>query len=106
MGECKRMIDEGALILDVQDGPLRKEIPGTVNQSLGTLPFAADAAFAEGQFKTSRIADNKDQTIIVTCGLGGQAKLAAAILTGYGFKNVYAMDGGCQAWADADLEYN
>ena len=53
-------------------------------------------------FKDPKIADRpKDGLIIVTCGLGGQAKLGAKILIDYGFTNVKTIDGGCLAYKKA-----
>mmetsp|Transcript_9489 Transcript_9489/g.16904 ORF Transcript_9489/g.16904 Transcript_9489/m.16904 type:complete len:138 (+) Transcript_9489:77-490(+) len=84
------------LFLDVQD-PGSESVPGTHSASLGTLPFKADAAMAD--FKDPKIADRpKEDPILVTCALGGQAKLAAKLLIDYGFKNVKTVEGGCIAW--------
>jgi rhodanese-related sulfurtransferase len=88
-----------ALLLDVQD-PGSDSIPGAYSASLGTLVFKADAALAE--FKDPKIADRpKDGLIVVTCALGGQAKLGAKLLIDYGFTNVKVVEGGCVAWKGA-----
>lgn len=84
------------IYLDVQD-PGSDSVPGTYNASLGTLPFKADASLTE--FKDPKISDRpKDDPILVTCALGGQAKLGAKLLVDYGFKNVKVVEGGCIAW--------
>lgn len=84
------------LLLDVQD-PGSESIPGAYNASLGTLFFKADATMEE--FKDPKIADlPKDNPILVTCALGGQAKIGAKILVEYGFTNVKVIEGGCVAW--------
>ena len=43
------------------------------------------------------------QANVVTCALGGQAKLGAKILVDYGFTNVKVVEGGCVAWKAAAL---
>ena len=76
----------GALVLDVQD-PGSDTIPGAYQVSLGTLFFKASTDIPD--FKDPKIADlPKDHPIIVTCALGGQAKIGAAILVDYGFTGV------------------
>ena len=88
--------DKGALLLDVQD-PGSDSIPGAYSASLGTLPFKASTDLPE--FKDPKIADRKKSAlIVVTCALGGQAKLGAKLLVDYGFKNVKVVEGGCVAW--------
>ena len=100
---AKALLDStpDALFLDVQD-PGSDSAPGTYNASLGTLVFKADAAMTD--FKDAKIADRpKDGLIVVTCGLGGQAKLGAKLLVDYGFTNVMVVEGGCLAWKKEGL---
>ena len=68
-----------------QDGG--DKVEGSHRASLGTLAFKASTDLAG--FKDATIADRpKDSLIVVNCGLGGQAKLGAAMLVDYGFTNV------------------
>ena len=96
---CTRALIDGGddvLLLDVQD-PGSDMIPGSYSASLGTLVFKASTDLAE--FKDPKIADlPKDNPILVTCALGGQAKIGAKILVEYGFTNVKVIEGGCVAW--------
>ena len=90
-----------ALLLDVQD-PGSDSIPGAYNASLGTIVFKADAAMPD--FKDPKVADRpKDGLVVVTCALGGQAKLGAKVLVDYGFTNVKVVEGGCVAWKKAGI---
>ena len=85
--EVKRLlsITPDALLLDVQDGG--DKVEGSHRASLGTLVFKASTDLAG--FKDPTIADRpKEALIVVNCGLGGQAKLGAAMLVDYGFTNV------------------
>lgn len=99
--EAKKLLaaTPDALLLDVQD-PGSETIPGSYCASLGTLPFKASTDLAD--FKDPMIADRaKDKLIIVSCGLGGQAKLGAKLLLDYGFTNVKTIDGGVVAYSKA-----
>ena len=90
--------DAGALLLDLQD-PGSDSIPGAYNASLGTLVFKADIGMKDAGFADPTIAERaKDALIVVTCALGGQAKLGAKVLVDYGFTNVKVVEGGCVAW--------
>jgi rhodanese-related sulfurtransferase len=96
---CKEFMEankDALLLLDVQD-PGSDSIPGAYNASLGTLVFKADAGMTD--FKDPKIADlPKDNPIVVTCAIGGQALLGAKVMVDYGFKNVKVMEGGCVAF--------
>mmetsp|Transcript_18285 Transcript_18285/g.51770 ORF Transcript_18285/g.51770 Transcript_18285/m.51770 type:complete len:151 (-) Transcript_18285:151-603(-) len=86
----------GCLFLDVQD-PGSDSCDGTYSASLGTLVFKASTDLAD--FKDPKIADlPKNSPILVTCALGGQAKIGAKLLIDYGFTNVKVVEGGCVAW--------
>lgn len=90
------MANPNCLYLDVQDAST-EAIPGTHRVSLGTLYFKASADIPD--FRDPTLTDrSKDDPILVTCGLGGQAKLAGALLMDYGYSNVKTVDGGCLAW--------
>ena len=54
-----------------------------------------------GAFKETRLADNKQQVIVITCGLGGQALLAGKLLKDYGYTNVNVVEGGNKGYKDA-----
>lgn len=96
--EAKSWLDShpNTLFLDVQDNE-SPSVPGTYRASLGQLYFKASVDLPD--FRDPMIADrDKDSPILVTCGLGGQAKLGAKVLVEYGFNNVKVVDGGCMAW--------
>jgi len=91
---AKALLDAApdALFLDVQD-PGSDSAPGTYSASLGTLPFKADIGMMDAGFADPKIAERpKDGLIVVTCALGGQAKLGAKILVDYGFTNVKVVE--------------
>ena len=77
---------------------------GAYSASLGTLVFKADIGMKDAGFADPKIAERpKDGLIVVTCALGGQAKLGAKVLVDYGFTNVKVVEGGCVAWKGAGI---
>jgi len=107
ISEAKAAIDAnaGALIIDVRDAAdlsATGVIPGSTHISLGTLFYKADQGMPEG-IRDAKLAD-KSQKIFVTCALGGQASIAAGVLTDYGYDNVSIIDGGIVGWKEAGLE--
>jgi len=102
------------VIIDVRDsGDTAGAIKGAVSIPLSNLVFAADQDFAmpvdvmvKGKVAVAKgtkfihpaLQGSKDTPILVSCGLGGQALLAAEILVDYGYTSVRAVDGGNLAW--------
>ena len=100
----QRMQDGKTLMVDVRDAQDLAGtgiIPGAINVSLGTLPLRADTELPE-QFRNAELQD-RERPIITTCGGGGQASLAAKVLTDMGFKNVSILEGGTNGWKQAGL---
>ena len=80
------------------------ELRAATSASLGTLVFKADIGMKDAGFADPKIAERpKDGLIVVTCALGGQAKLGAKVLVDYGFTNVKVVEGGCVAWKGAGI---
>lgn len=105
------------IILDVRDSsdPLGS-IQGAIGIPLSDLFFAADENYVLAEDVTIRgvvvvakgtsfahdvLKGSKDKPILVTCGLGGQALIAAEVLIDYGFTNVKALRGGNANWANS-----
>ena len=85
-------------------GALKKATRLELSASLGTLVFKADIGMKDAGFADPKIAERpKDGLIVVTCALGGQAKLGAKVLVDYGFTNVKVVEGGCVAWKGAGI---
>ncbi|WP_226832808.1 rhodanese-like domain-containing protein [Acidithiobacillus sulfurivorans] len=68
-------------------------IPGAHHISRGMLEFKADSHPA---------LKDKDREILVYCKTGGRAALAAHQLKKMGYTNVHSIQGGMDAWDDAD----
>ena len=94
--------DPRTLVIDVrepEDRAAEGAIPGSINVPLGMLPIKADT---ELDMRDPRLQD-REQPILTTCGLGGQAALAAKTLKDMGFTNVKIVEGGVKGWKDAGL---
>merc|ERR1711879_603926 len=111
---------ESPVIIDVRDsGDIKDGIKGAVNIPLSNLVFMADQDFTIGEdvkkkgetiipkgtkLVAKQLTGPKNKSILVSCGLGGQALIGAGILADYGFTNVKVVDGGNIAWANSGGE--
>jgi rhodanese-related sulfurtransferase/rubrerythrin len=51
-----------------------------------------------GQLGEAAAALDKDKPVITYCAIGGRSRVAAQLLQGYGFREVYNLKGGIKAW--------
>jgi rhodanese-related sulfurtransferase len=93
--------NKGAVFVDVRDSAAIAE-SGTINGALriprGFIEFAADP---DSPFHNAEL--NRDATIILVCGAGGQAALAGKTLKEMGYESVRNI-GGFAGWRDAGGE--
>ena len=101
--EAKRQLDAGGvLLIDVgEEWQLRERgtIAGARNITRGEIEIKADT---EEERRDPTLAD-RDQKIILTCGGGGKATMAAGALQEMGFTDVSVIQGGCRGWQKAGL---
>jgi rhodanese-related sulfurtransferase len=67
----------------------------------GKLNGAVNIDFNNTNYKKEIESLDKEKTYFVYCAKGGRSSKAYAIMKASGFKNVYDMDGGYEAWDDA-----
>lgn len=96
--EIQAKLADGALLLDVRDGPEVEKTglaKGAHHISRGMLEFRADVGtpFHDAEMR-------KDRTIILYCASGGRAYLSAKTLQDMGYSDVYVF-GGIGDWQDA-----
>ena len=89
-----------ALLVDLREPEELQEhgaIPGAVHAPRGMLEFWADptSSFHRAEFDPRR-------RIILHCGGGGRSALAADTLQQMGYANVAHLDGGFEAWKEAN----
>jgi rhodanese-related sulfurtransferase len=101
----KMMANSETLVIDVQDAADSGAcglIPSSLNISLGMLPIRADLEVPE-RLREPKLAD-RNRTVLVTCGAGGQAALGAYLLKQMGFSDVAYIEGGTTAWKNAGFD--
>ncbi|MHB8646441.1 MAG: rhodanese-like domain-containing protein [Thermomicrobiales bacterium] len=102
--DAKRAIDKGgATVIDVREPDEVAEsgtVPGARNIPRGVLEIKADT---ELPMKDPQLQD-RNQKMLIVCGAGGQAALAAKSLKDMGFTDVSIIDGGVKGWKDAGYE--
>jgi rhodanese-related sulfurtransferase len=100
----RRQDDPNTLIVDVRDAADRRAsgmVEGAIAVSSGNLPFLADTEVPE-EWRDPRLQD-RSRPVITVCDLGPMSAMAAKTLKEMGVENVAYLEGGTQAWKDADL---
>lgn len=69
----------------------------------GHIPHSRNVFVGHLEERMPSIDLDPDQTIVVTCGMGHRASLAASILARAGFTDVRNLVGGMKAWTAQDL---
>jgi len=101
LAEAKALIDAGNVTL-IEVGEAwqlveRGTIAGARNIARGEFEIPADSELPRRDLRLQ----DRAQKIILTCGGGGKATLAASALMEIGFTNVSAIKGGCEGWRQA-----
>ncbi len=96
--QAQKLLQEGALLLDIRDAPelsANGRVLGSHHIPRGMLEFRADPAspFHDEALKPDRV-------ILLHCASGGRAALAGKLLKDMGYQSVYNT-GGLADWAAA-----
>lgn len=96
--EAVRLInDDNTVVLDVR---LENEFNnGHILNSLHIPVGALDSRIKE-------LESHKNGTIVLNCQTGARSKQAASILKKHGFTSMYSIEGGINAWVNANLPLN
>jgi phage shock protein E len=92
--EARRMVAEGALLVDVRDDEelmRNPPIAGAVHLNRGRLEYLITDAV-----------DGRDEPIVLYCAGGNRGALAAATLQDLGYSRVYNVRGGLHAWRETE----
>ena len=103
MAEARKLIADGAVVLDVRDAPEVEKsgkVSGAVHVSRGMLEFRADPDSPYHDKKFDRA-----KPILVYCASGGRSALSGKTLKDMGYEQVYNL-GAFKDWAEngGDIE--
>lgn len=96
--QAREMIQSGALVVDVRDGPevaASGKVAGAIHVSRGMLEFRADPDLPSHDKNFA-----KDRPVILYCASGGRSALAGKMLKDLGYEKVFNL-GGFKDWADS-----
>ena len=85
---------QGALILDVRT-------PGEYSE--GHVPNAINISHNELASRLSELHSPNDRPIVVYCKVGSRARMAAKVLEGAGYTDLYHLSGDMDGWKAAGL---
>lgn len=88
--DLEKLLQEGAVLVDVRTH-------GEVAQ--GMIPDAKHVPLDEILAHADSF--SKDQPLVLQCKSGGRSAQACALLEAKGFKNLYNLAGGIEAWRKA-----
>lgn len=100
--EARRLIAEGALLVDVRDGAELSaggKIEGAVNVSRGMIEFRADP-----DHPSHDQAFRPDRPVVLYCASGGRSALAGKTLQEMGYERVYNLGAFKDAAAELGTE--
>jgi rhodanese-related sulfurtransferase len=93
--EVTRLINrENAVLLDVREA---KEYEG------GRLPNAIHIPLSQLGSRAQELAKMAARPVVAYCATGRRSRIAAAALTRVGFKQLYSLHGGVEAWKKDSL---
>lgn len=96
--EARKLMGQGALVVDVRDAPeIEKsgKVTGAVHVSRGMLEFRADP---ESPYHDKKF--DRAKPVIVYCASGGRSALSGRTLKEMGYSQVYNL-GAFKDWADS-----
>jgi len=99
--EARRLIEQGAVVIDVRDAPEVEnsgKVEGSLHISRGMLEFRADP---DSPLHDKHLV--KDRPVIVYCASGGRSALAGKALKELGYEKVFNL-GAFKEWTEAGGE--
>lgn len=72
----------------------------------GSLPNSLNIDFKNPEFRQNISILDKDKTYLLYCASGARSGKALEIMKEEGFKNVFALEGGLNAWQAAGMPMN
>ncbi len=92
--EATRLFNDGAFLLDVR---------GTNEYKEGFIGDAVNVTVSELGTRLNVLPKDKEKPILIYCLSGARSAKAASVLVKEGYKNVFNLTGGINAWKAANL---
>jgi rhodanese-related sulfurtransferase len=93
--ETTRLINrQNAVLLDLREA---KEFEG------GRLPNAIHIPLSQLSGRAQELAKHASRPVVTYCATGRRSRMAASALTRAGFKEIYTLGGGIEAWKKDSL---
>jgi rhodanese-related sulfurtransferase len=93
--DATRLMNQGTtLVLDIRESE---------DYASGHLPRARHIPLSQLSNRVGEIGKFKEKSVLVTCKTGNKAGAATRLLKAAGFKNVFELRGGVNAWQQASL---
>ena len=92
--EATRLFNDDAFMLDVRTAAEFKE---------GFIGSATNVSATELSSKMNQLPKDKEKPVLVYCLTGARSARSAATLVKEGYKNVFNLSGGINAWKSAGL---
>jgi rhodanese-related sulfurtransferase len=86
-----------------QDPPIVLDVRTPEEFAAGHIEGAVNIDFNSSGFKDEVAKLDPEKTYLLHCRSGGRSGKAKSTFTGLGFKAIYHLDGGLNAWQDAGL---
>ena len=93
--KAEEALPSADLLLDVREPDEFRDghIPGAINIPRGLLEF---------KLSSDPELENRDQKVVVYCKTSGRAALAARALKEMGYLHIFSIEGGFDAWQQAE----
>ncbi|MBB6004407.1 rhodanese-like domain-containing protein [Arcicella rosea] len=92
--------DEFKKLIETSNAPLVLDVRTDTEVATGVIPDAIQIDYTADNFEQKIAQLDKNKTVFVYCASGGRSAAAANVLAGNGFKHVYNLEGGIDAWKE------
>lgn len=102
-GEADVQKQELAQRIKKGDAPLIIDVRSALEYRSGHIPGAQHCSLFKILFRLSRLPEDKQKPLVLTCEHGPRAQLAKAVICRSGYARVELLDGHMAGWRNARL---